>query len=277
MTGTLPRVEQAVMDEYALWMRSWNASARTIKARVNFVSARLRDWDGLAGLTTANVTRFMAALVEEERSEWTVSTYYTHLTSFCDWAHAAEYLPENPMDQTRVPTRPKSEPRPISDADLERVLAVAQGEVADWILLTLHAGLRSHEGAKIRGEDVQVDGIRVKGKGRLPATLPCHPGIWEMAQRYPRQGYWFPGTDHGHMRSAQVSGKVGTLFEALGIEGSLHRVRHAFATRLLRSGVHIRKVQKLMRHASLATTAAYTAVDEDELRDAILKLPAATT
>jgi site-specific recombinase XerD len=28
-------------------------------------------------------------------------------------------------------------------------------------------------------------------------------------------------------------------------------------------------VQKLMRHGSLATTAAYTAVDEDELRDAV--------
>jgi Phage integrase family len=49
----------------------------------------------------------------------------------------------------------------------------------------------------------------------------------------------------------------------------VHRCRHVYATRLLRSGVNIRVVQQLMRHASLQTTAAYTAVDEDELRDAV--------
>ncbi len=67
------------------------------------------------------------------------------------------------------------------------------------------------------------------------------------------------------------------VFDALGIEGSIHRCRHVFGTRLLRQGVHIRTVQKLMRHASLSTTANYTAVDEDELRAAILTLSPLTT
>lgn len=62
------------------------------------------------------------------------------------------------------------------------------------------------------------------------------------------------------------------LFAANGIEGSIHRMRHTFATRLLRAGVNIRVVQTLMRHRSLASTMIYTAVDEDERRDAISRL-----
>ena len=67
---------------------------------------------------------------------------------------------------------------------------------------------------------------------------------------------------------------MGKLFTALGISGSIHRVRHVYGTRLLRAGVNIRVVQKLMRHSSLATTATYTAVDESEMRSAIETLRA---
>jgi len=64
------------------------------------------------------------------------------------------------------------------------------------------------------------------------------------------------------------------LFAANGIEGSIHRCRHTYATQLLRAGVNIRVVQELMRHASLTPTQIYTAVDEDERRDAITRLAA---
>jgi len=72
-----------------------------------------------------------------------------------------------------------------------------------------------------------------------------------------------------------ISTVTSRLFAANGIEGSIHRCRHTYATALLRSGVNIRVVQELMRHSSLASTQRYTAVDEDERRDAINRLVAA--
>ncbi len=65
-----------------------------------------------------------------------------------------------------------------------------------------------------------------------------------------------------------------TLFRRLGIDGSSHRCRHYFATQLLRGGTSVRVVQTLMRHSSLATTAAYLAVDEDERSAAVSALVA---
>ena len=179
------------------------------------------------------------------------------------------------MDDVRRAKRPVKQPRPLSDVEVTKILSVVEGPVRDWILLALMAGLRAHEIAKIRGEDVEEDGIFVHGKGDVEATLPCHPDLWDMAQRYPRVGPWFPGPEDGHVRAHQISLTIGRLFAALGIKGSIHRCRHTYCTRLIRAGVNLRQVQALMRHASLETTAGYAAVAQDEGREAILLLPSA--
>lgn len=236
--------------------------------------ARLNAW-GFDGFTEENVEAFLAGPQPPRKpwSRWTRATYHGHLRDLCAWLHAGGYIPADPMPEVRSPKRPPAAPRPLSDAEARRVLSVVEGEVRDWILLAMQAGLRVSEIAKIRGEDVNEDGIYVSGKGGSEATLPCHPDLWEMAQRYPRSGYWFPGPVDGHINSQRISAAVGKLFTALGIHGSIHRCRHFYATTLLRNGENVRKVQKLMRHANLETTAAYTAVDEDELRGAIHRLP----
>lgn len=258
-----------IIEEYVAWMRSWSASERTIKARQTLARSRMKVW-GLDGLTVANVTAFLA---NPDLSRATRCTYHSHLTSFCLWLALAGHIEASPMPDVRKSKRPHGTPRPLSEPEVAKVLSVVEGKTRDWILLALEAGLRAHEIAKISGRDVTPDGIFVLGKGDEVITLPCHSDLWEMAQRYPHSGYWFPGGDDGHMRGQQVSMTVGRLFHAMGISGSIHRCRHVYGTRLLRAGVNVRTVQKLMRHANLDTTANYTAVDEDEMRDAVNLLP----
>ncbi len=261
---------EQIADEYAAWVRSWSSSAKTIGARRTVALSRLREW-GVEGMTTDNIQTWLGA---GDWSRWTRATYYAHLKDFCGWLVATGRLTSNPMADVRKPTRPSSLPRPLTEGDVARVMAVVEGRTRDWITLALLSGLRVHEIAKIRGEDVTQDGIFVEGKGGVRAMLPTHDDLWDMAQRYPRHGYWFPGGDEGHIPPRTITLTVSTLFSSLGIDGSIHRCRHTYGTRLLRAGVNIRVVQRLMRHASLATTAAYTAVDEDEMRSAISRLSA---
>jgi len=47
-----------------------------------------------------------------------------------------------------------------------------------------------------------------------------------------------------------------------------HMLRHTLATTLLSRGCDIRYIQKLLGHASVATTQIYTHVDTAALRDA---------
>lgn len=264
--------EAAVVREYEQWLRSWGAAEKTVKARVNLAKSRLAAW-GMGGLDVDHITAWLG---RPELSRWSRSTYFSNLKDFCSWLVAAGHLDTSPMEDpsVRKPRRPKSLPRPLSEPEVQQVLAAAEGRTRDWMVIALCSGLRAHEIAKLRGEDIAQDGVYVRGKGGTEDTLPCHPDLWAIAQRYPRHGWWFPNpAGTGHVTPDVVTVAVGRLFASQGVSGSIHRLRHVYGTRLLRSGAHIRRVQKLMRHATLETTALYTAVDDDELRDSINRLP----
>lgn len=263
-----------LLDQYATYLRSWQARPTTIKARLTLARSRLLAW-GVVGFTRGNIEEFLAHDAHgNERKKWTTSTYYNHLSDFCAFLVAAGHLDASPMEGVRRSKTPAKAPKPLTAAEQSRVLSVVEGEVRDWILIALLSGLRAFEIAKLRGEDFTADGLYVLGKGDKEATIACHPDLSEMATRYPSSGYWFPGSEDGHVRGQHISMTVGRLFRSLGIVGSIHRCRHTYGTNLLRQGVNVRVVQRLMRHSSLETTAGYLAVVTDEERDAILKLSA---
>jgi integrase/recombinase XerC len=55
---------------------------------------------------------------------------------------------------------------------------------------------------------------------------------------------------------------------------SAHTLRHTFGTNLLRSGEDIATVAELMGHRRLYTTRLYTQPTEQDLENAVAKLPA---
>lgn len=183
----------------------------------------------------------------------------------------------DPTATLRRPATPRPNPRPLTAQQLDRVLDGASGDLRAMMLLAWLAGLRAHEVAKMRGEDINAREIRVTGKGGQTAFLPTHPDLWELAQEYPREGLWFPSpVNVGEpLHPVNVSARVRRRFRAVGIEsGSMHRLRATYGTSLLRGGANLRVVQTLMRHQSLATTEHYLGVDEDERMAAVRMLAA---
>jgi integrase/recombinase XerC len=51
---------------------------------------------------------------------------------------------------------------------------------------------------------------------------------------------------------------------------TMHTLRHRFYSRAYRGSRNLRAVQVLMGHSSLATTERYLAVDDDEVRAAMM-------
>lgn len=63
-----------------------------------------------------------------------------------------------------------------------------------------------------------------------------------------------------HVDPRYVQRSVRTAAERVGLEGVLtpHKLRHVYATELLRDGVDVRTVQELLRHTDVKTTEIYT-------------------
>ncbi|WP_028472953.1 tyrosine-type recombinase/integrase [Nocardioides alkalitolerans] len=258
------------LDEFERWMRGSGLSENTIKQRRTFAEGRLRDWG------TLHVGPDIAAGWVGAHSGWTRSTYVNHLTSVYGWMLETGQIEASPIARVRRGPRPRPKPKPLSQKELMLVLGATEGNLRAWILLGSYAGLRSFEIAKFRGEDITESMLYVVGKGGTDEAIPTHEVLWELAQHYPRAGYWFPSPHHArdHVSAQLVGLRVRHLFRDLGLTGSIHRCRATFGTNLLRNGKNIRVIQQLMRHASVATTQHYLGVTNDELRDAIGSLAA---
>lgn len=219
-----------------------------------------------------DIARWLAS--HEEWSDSTVAIYTTCLSVWFKWLVLVDRRIDNPMLKLGRVKTPERVPRPISDDDVPKLLTTRMwSSTRVMILLALLAGLRVHEIAKVRGEDIDLGSrvLWVKGKGRKLRQLPLHPLLVEMASEMPERGWWFPmrGHEGEHVLSKSVSDIIGRTMRRAGVPGSAHCLRHWYATSLLDDGADIRVVQELMRHKSLATTQIYTKVSTERQREAI--------
>lgn len=258
------------INHYRRYLAGQSLAATTITERVKFARRRWLEWQTW-DVPSDTIGQWLSAY-----TGWTKRTYFNHLRSLFGFLHRSGVVLVDPMAPIRRPPAPRPNPRPLTEDQLRRALAAADRRVWSYLLLGYLAGLRAFEIGKFHGQDISPAGIYVVGKGGQAHTVPTHPLLWDLAQSYPRDAYWFPSPAAGrdHVGGPAVSQRVGKLFAELGIPGATHRARHTYGTQLLRGGANLRIVQDLMRHASLATTALYLGVDEDERRSAINGLAA---
>jgi site-specific recombinase XerD len=164
----------------------------------------------------------------------------------------------------------------VAHSQLDAMLRVAnRRRTRAYIQLGALAGLRVHEIAKIHGRDIDpyTGALTVVGKGGKVAVIPLHDDLLALARENPSDAYWFPSyTRAGHVSSHAVSAAIRGAMIRAGFVGKPHQLRHFYGTELVRAEVNLRVVQQLMRHESPASTAIYTDVDYDQLRDGIDRL-----
>lgn len=258
-------------SDYEQWLSTQHLSANTINQRLRFAERRHAAW-GTFDLEPAELASWLDGF-----TGWTRRTYYSHLHSLYLWLVERGDVSESPMPALRRGRTPRPRPNPLTSEETTRVLTAADdARLLAWLTLGIYAGLRAHEIAKIHGRDVTQSALYVVGKGGQGASVPTHPLIWNLAQSYPRAGYWFPSPqrDREHVSASLVGQRVRDHFRAYGLSGSIHRTRATYGTELLRSGANIRIVQELLRHSSLTSTEHYLGITEEEKRAAILRLAA---
>ena len=213
--------------------------------------------------------------------EWKPETRRSRRTtfqSFWSWAMLTGRTSSNPaIALTRVKL-PRPAPRPVP----ERIYLQAYAKATDlervWMQLAYDHGLRRGEIAQVHARDVleswatdeagnriRAYSLVVHGKGAVERTVPLVPrtalGVLDHAQG----GWLTPGDHDGHVSARWLGKRVNRL---LPDGWTIHTLRHGAGTKFnLHGGLLV--AQRMLGHASVATTQVYCAMPDESLRDTV--------
>lgn len=271
MSGPAPRpfppAWTGLVDAYLAAEAGAGRSPATLATRRGHLACLARGLRcGPARVTTAGILAWFG------RQSWSIETRRSHrntAVSFFRWAHRAGHLPADPAADLPVMRAAAPSPRPAPDSAWFAALAVADSRVKLMLRLAAEAGLRRAEIARVHRQDVTLDAagasLLVHGKGGKLRMVPVSADL--AAAIAGAEGHLFPGNDDGHLSPRYVGD---LMADVLPDHWTAHTLRHRFATRVYRGSRNLRAVQVLLGHSSVATTERYTAVDDDEIRAAVM-------
>jgi len=247
-------------------LRIRNYSPRTIETYVMRV-ARFAQYFGRSPrhLGLEHIRRFQVYLVDQQKASWAILNQSVCALRFLytvtlkkRWL--IEYIP--------FPRQPKKLPVVLSVQEVGRLFKALPNRKHRTILMTMYAtGLRLSEALHLRIEDIDSDRMQIRvvlGKGQKDRYTLLSPFLLDALRAYYRQyrpPHWlFPGQDP---KRPLTPGSMHPVCRRAALRAGItkrvntHTLRHSFATHLLEAGEDLRRIQLLLGHRSLETTAVY--------------------
>lgn len=282
------------LDSFGAALAGHKTRPRTIatyRKAVRAFARALGDDSAVADITHDSIARYQIA--RGDKAAATIAKDLSAIRAYCRWCIRAGLRVDDPTIHLEWPKRIEPIPRCLKarelrllDAILSRplpVLDVKKRHVRERerriVLLMLYAGLRLSEVPKLDWRDVDLETRTLTirdGKGGRDRALPIHERLLENLETTPEAQQH--GAVCGHTNGTPISYKtVPHVFDRWlkdeGLHISAHQLRHTFATQLLWAGADLRAIQRLLGHASLATTERYLSVEMEQKKQAVNLLP----
>ena len=264
-------LRERMIAELKLKGREENTRRSYVEAVARFAAYFHKSPDQLG---KDHVRRYLLYLIEDQHlAETSVNSTYWALRFLYDEVLGRKGLIDDvsrPKDRKKLPA--------IANQDEIRQLFSAIKNIKHRTMLTvaLDAGLRAAEISRLKIVDIDSQRmlIRVRqGKGKKDRYVNLSPQLLELLRSYwlvRRPKEWlFPGQSVSkHISPVHLTNICRDYRNRANLKKAItpHMLRHTFATMLLDAGENIRKIQLLLGHRSVKTTALYTHVSVEALR-----------
>ena len=275
-------LRQRMIDDMRMRKLSPKTQSGYIRAVRQFAAYLGRSPDTAS---TEDLRNYQLHLVDQGISPVSLNAAISGLKFFFDITlDRAELMAR--MQPVRVP---RTLPVVLSPEEVSRLIAAA-GNLKHQTALSVAygAGLRASEVVALKVGDVDSQRMTLRieqGKGRKDRYAMLSPVLlerlrvwWKVARAQGTMldgGWLFPGLNPiESLSTRQLNRAIHAAAELAQIDKrvSMHTLRHSFATHLLEQKVDIRVIQVLLGHKKLETTALYTQVATDLLREVISPL-----
>jgi integrase/recombinase XerD len=224
--------------------------------------------------TSDDLRRFQLHMAQQQVSPWSINAAIAALRFF----FTVTLEKPDVVRPLRIVNEPRKAPVVLSQEEVAHLLQAAPGlKYKAALSVAYGARLRVSEVANLKVSDIDSERMTLRveqGKGQRDRTVMLSPQLLELLREWwwaARPQVWlFPGQNPiNPITPRQLNRAVTAAKDLAGISKrvSPHTLRHSFATHLLEQGVDIRVIQVLLGHAKLETTALYTRVAVNTVRD----------
>jgi len=267
-------MHKKAMDAYVAMLRLKNYSENTVKNYSSWFRIYLQHFPDRKPSTITKVEIMDFLINYRENEKWS-STIQNQLINSIKFFY--EKILEQPKEMYDLPRakKPYILPTVFSKKEIFGIIEnIRNIKHKSMISLAYAGGLRVSEVVNLKLTDIDSSRMVIilrQAKGKKDRQVMFSENLQEILKEYCtlfKPKVWlFEGHDGNRYSARSVQEVFKKAKEDAGVtkKGSIHALRHSFATHLFESGTDILSIKELLGHASLRTTMTYTHVSKKQL------------
>lgn len=232
-----------------------------------------------SNLTTKEIHAYINTM---NGAKSTIGRKISSIKSLYNYLNENGLVSNNPATPLKQPHIQRKIPEYLNEEEsidlIDAVDTNTRNYYRDFAILTVlsNTGLRRFEICNIKLTDIKGNVLYVQGKGdkhrKVPLNEDCIDAIdGYMAVRSKIScDYLFLSERKQRISEITVGALVKKYMVIIGKDNlSTHRIRHSFASRLVKNNVNIVKIKDILGHGQLETTLLYCHADMEGLMEAV--------
>ena len=279
----------AVIDAYLLALKVEGRTPKTI-SHYDYTIKKFFDFCGMpvSRVSVYHIRQYLDDCKSRGNSDITLEDKRSNLAAFFKWLHNEDIIEKNPMKNIGRIKFEKTVKDVYSKSDIYKLhnsCDIVRGdrcsEIRNRALLALleATGCRISEICQINRDNIDfIDReIKVYGKGRKERIVYIDRLTTMLLQEYLNSRTdnlpaLFIGKRSDRLTPGGIRKLLKSIAEKAGVDGVYpHKYRRTLATDLIKHGMPLEEVQKLLGHENINTTMQYVIVDQQAVKNSYNK------